>query len=153
MLRTVAASMLGAASAEPRTNGFAGATGDSTEVPAVPADGALEEVGVEDAAPVRGLEEGIPAAVLELSLWPGLAAVWDSFGGATKKYHSTPATAQASNIAGSHFFIEGTQPGMVAGRTELGGNRAVMAREGSGGVRPSSGAAVLERDAGAMKSG
>ena len=114
MLRTVAASMLGAASAEPRTNGFAGATGDSTEGPAVPADGALEEVGVEDAAPVRELEESILAAVPGLSLWLGLAAVWDSFGGAPKKYHTKPATAQASSIAGSHFLIECPQPNMVA---------------------------------------
>ena len=89
----------------------------------MPADGALEEVGVEDAAPVRELEEGIPAAVPELSLWDGLAAVWDSFGGATKKYHTTPAKAQMSNIARSHFLISPPQSNLAAGRTELGGAR------------------------------
>src|ERR1035437_5607736 len=119
LLKTVAASMLGEASAEPRINGCAGATGESTEVPAVPADGALKEAGVEDAAPVRELEEGILAAVPGLSLWLGLAAVWDSFGGAPKKYHTTPATAQASSIAGSHFLISPPQSNLVAGSTEL----------------------------------
>jgi hypothetical protein len=123
LLRTVAASMLGAASAEPRTNGFAGVAVVSAEVPLAPGDGASGEAGDGAVAPVRELDEGIPAAVLGLSLWLGLAAVWDSLGGATKKYHTTPATAQASSIARSHFLIEGPQPGMVAGRTELGGHR------------------------------
>src|ERR1035441_607859 len=123
LLRTVAASMLGAASAEPRTNGFAGVAVVSAEGPLAPGDGASGEAGDGAVAPGRELDEGIPAAVLGFSLWLGLAAVWDSLGGATKKYHTTPATAQASSIARSHFLIEGPQPGMVAGRTELGGHR------------------------------
>src|ERR1017187_8245131 len=120
LLKTVAASMLGEASAEPRINGCAGGTVDAAEAPLAPRDGASDEAGVEVAAPVRELEESILAAVPGLSLWLGLAAVWDSFGGAPKKYHTTPVTAQASSIAGSHFLIEGPQPGMVGGGTELG---------------------------------
>ena len=119
LLRTVAASMLGAASAEPRTNGFAGGTGESAEVPEAPGDGASDEAGVEAAVPVREVEEGILAAVPGLSLWLGLAAVWDSFGGATKKYHTTPAKAQMTNIARSHFLIEALQPNTARRRTEL----------------------------------
>src|ERR1017187_2288787 len=105
LLKTVEASMLGAASAEPTINGFAGGAVESAEMPAAPGGGASGEAGDGAVAPVRGLDEGIPEAVPGLSLWPGLAAVWDSLGGGTKKYHSTPAMAQASNIAGSHFFI------------------------------------------------
>jgi hypothetical protein len=115
--------MLGEVSAEPRINGCAGGTVDAAKAPLAPRDGASDEAGVEAAAPVRELEEGIPAAVPRLSLWFVLAAVRDSFGGATKKYHSTPATAQASNIAGSHFLISTPQSNLVAGRTELGGAR------------------------------
>ena len=96
---------------------------DAAKAPLAPRDGASDEAGVEVAAPVRELEEGILAAVPGLSLWLGLAAVWDSFGGAPKKYHTTPATAQASSIAGSHFLISTPQSNLVAGRTELGGAR------------------------------
>jgi hypothetical protein len=83
-------------------------------MPAAPGGGASGEAGDGAVAPVRGLDEGIAAIVPGLSLWPELAAVRDSFGGATKKYHTTPATAQASSIAGSHFLIECPQPNMVA---------------------------------------
>src|ERR1035438_6327622 len=123
LLKTVAASMLGEASAEPRINGCAGAAVESADRPLAPGDGASDDAVCGAMAPVHGLDEGIPAAVLGLSLWLGLAAVWDSFGGATKKYHSTPAKAQMSNIARSHFLISPPQSNLVAGRTELGGAR------------------------------
>src|ERR1035437_3061223 len=119
LLKRVAASMAGGVSAEPRVNGCAGRTVDAAEAPLAPGDGASDEAGVEAAAPVRELEEGILAAVPGLSLWLGLAAVWDSFGGATKKYHTTPAKAQMSNIARSHFLIEALQPNTARRRTEL----------------------------------
>src|ERR1039457_1132664 len=123
LLKTVEASMLGEASAEPRINGCAGRTGGLGAMPLASGDGTSDEAGVGAAAPVRELEEGILAAVPGLSLWLGLAAVWDSFGGAPKKYHTTPATAQASSIAGSQFLISTPQSNLVAGRTALGGAR------------------------------
>src|ERR1035441_7392424 len=119
LLKTVEASMLGEASAEPRINGCAGRTGGLAAMPLASGDGTSDEAGVGAAAPVRELEEGILAAVPGLSLWLGLAAVWDSFGGAPKKYHTTPVTAQASSIAGSHFLIEGPQPGIDRKSTRL----------------------------------
>src|ERR1039458_4004503 len=122
LLKTVAASMVGGVSAEPKVNGCAGRTGGLAAMPLASGDGTSDEAGVGAAAPVRELEEGILAAVPRLSLWLGLAAVWDSFGGAPKKYHTTPATAQASSIAGSHFLISTPQSNLVGGGTELGGN-------------------------------
>src|ERR1035438_5701314 len=123
LLKTVEASMRGEASAEPTINGCAGGAVESAEMPAAPGDGASGEAGDGAVALVRGLDEGIPEAVPGLSLWPGLAAVRDSFDGTTRKYHTTPATAQASSIAGSHFLILPPQSNLVAGRTELGGHR------------------------------
>src|ERR1035441_1376440 len=123
LLKTVEASMLGAASAEPTINGFAGGAVESAEMPATPGAGVADEAEFGAVASVHTLDEGIPAIVPGLSLWLGLAAVRDSFGGATKKYHSTPAKAQMSNIARSHFLISTPQSNLVAGRTELGGAR------------------------------
>src|ERR1035437_33252 len=121
LLTRVAASMHGEASAEQRTNGCAERTGGLAAMPLASGDGTSDEAEVGAAAPVRELDAGFPAAVPGLSLWAGLAAVRDSLGGATKKYHTTPATAQASNIAGSHFLIRALQANMAARRAELGG--------------------------------
>src|ERR1039458_4025494 len=100
--------MLGVASAEPRTKGGAEGAGELAGVTPAPGDGVgppPDDAGVEPTAPFCGLDEGIPGAVPGLSPWPGLAAVWDSFGEAKKQYHTTPVRAQTSSIAGSHFFI------------------------------------------------
>src|ERR1035441_8045150 len=108
LLKTVAGSMLGIESAEPRVNGSAEGTGALADVPlALGAVGRspLEESGGEPAAPFRGLDEAIPGAVPWFSVWPGLAAVWDSFGEAMKKYHTTPAKAHTTSTARSPFFI------------------------------------------------
>ena len=123
LLKTVEASMLGGESAEPRINGFAGATGELAVVPLAPGDGAgspSEEAGVESVAPARGLDEGIPEVVPGLSLWFGLAALRDFPGAAMKRYHTAPARAQMSSIAGSHFFILAPQFKLVPRSPTLG---------------------------------